>query len=132
MTVADTSTLTTGEITGLKDIVGMTELNDVGYAITVINGTTFSLTNIDSTGYTAYSSGGSVTPNARFGTIEPYGDILFSQWIATNENDEAIDKLQAKLESLIEVYWVRHDTSFTSDNEFLTSDLDNITCDMTP
>ena len=61
ITVADTSTLTTGDMIMITAVVGMTELNNKLYKITVINGTTFSLDSIDSTGYTAYDSAGTIT-----------------------------------------------------------------------
>lgn len=66
VTVADTSTLTTGEEIYISGVVGMTEVNDANFTITVINGTTFSLDSTDATGYTAYTSGG---------TVDGVGDI---------------------------------------------------------
>ena len=66
VTVADTSTLTTGEEIYISGVVGMTEVNDANFTITVINSTTFSLDSTDATGYTAYTSGG---------TVDGVGDI---------------------------------------------------------
>lgn len=71
ITVADTSALTTGDWIMISSVVGMTQLNDKLYQITVINGTTFSLDGIDSSGYTAYGSAGTIT----------YGN-----WYAANES----------------------------------------------
>jgi len=61
ITVASTAALTTGDWIMITAVVGMTQLNDKLYKVTVINGTTFSLDGIDSTGYTTYSSAGTVT-----------------------------------------------------------------------
>lgn len=48
---------TTGEVVGLADVVGMTEVNGNSYTITVLSSTTFDI-GVDTTGFTAYSSGG--------------------------------------------------------------------------
>lgn len=58
VTVASTAGWQTGDYVRIRDVVGMTELNTNLYRITVINATTFSLDGVDSTGFTAYSSGG--------------------------------------------------------------------------
>ena len=51
--------LITGNRVYLKDIGGMTELNDQIYTITANSTTTFTLDGISSTAFTAYTSGGS-------------------------------------------------------------------------
>ena len=69
VTTSATHGLTTGDSVYLKDIVGMTELNNRTFQVTVLTTTTFSLkelehsatANIDSTGFTAYASGGDVS-----------------------------------------------------------------------
>lgn len=71
ITVADTSALTTGDWIMITSVVGMTQLNNKMYKITVVDGTTFSLDDIDSSGYTAWSSAGTIT----------YGN-----WYAANES----------------------------------------------
>ena len=71
ITVASTAALTTGDWIMITSVVGMTELNNKMYKITVIDGTTFSLDGIDSSGYTAWSSAGTIT----------YGN-----WYAANES----------------------------------------------
>jgi hypothetical protein len=45
----------------IRNVVGMTELNDIGYQITRIDQDTFSLDGIDSTSFTAYTSGGELS-----------------------------------------------------------------------
>lgn len=59
---------TTGDEVFINDVAGMTELNTKSYVVTVLSSTTFSLasadgqgTAVDSTGFTAYSSGGETT-----------------------------------------------------------------------
>jgi hypothetical protein len=49
----------TGNTVLISGIVGMTELNDLQFTITVLTANTFSLDGVNSTAYTAYSSGGS-------------------------------------------------------------------------
>ena len=52
--------LTTGDRVFIKDVVGMTEINLLQFVVTVDSADVFSLDGIDSTGYTAYTSGGTV------------------------------------------------------------------------
>ena len=54
--------LTDNQLVRLTGVVGMTELNDREYYTDKIDATHFSLRGVDSTGYTAWSSGGSFTP----------------------------------------------------------------------
>ena len=61
ITVVSTAALTTGDWIMITDVVGMTELNDKMYKVTVINETTFSLDDIDSSGYAPWSSAGTST-----------------------------------------------------------------------
>lgn len=61
VTVADTSALTTGDTVTITDVVGTVEVNDLSFTVTVLNGTTFELDGINSTGYTIYGSGGVAT-----------------------------------------------------------------------
>jgi hypothetical protein len=55
----------TGQVIGIADVVGMTELNGTTPTITVINETSFSLNGVNSTGFPAFISGGVITPNFR-------------------------------------------------------------------
>lgn len=52
----------TGQEVYLADIVGMTELNTRNAKITVVDTNNFTLDGIDSTGFTAYTSGGTAAP----------------------------------------------------------------------
>lgn len=47
-----------GDLVTITNVVGMTEVNDTEFAINVLTPNTFELRGIDSTGYTAYASGG--------------------------------------------------------------------------
>jgi hypothetical protein len=72
ITVGSTSGWADGNFVRIRDVVGMTQLNGNLYQIDVLSSTTFSLVGIDSSGYTAYSSGGNAynqsieTTNAGF------------------------------------------------------------------
>jgi hypothetical protein len=61
LTLNNTTGLTTDDIVMITAVVGMTQLNDKIYKITVIDGTTVSLQGIDSSGYTDYASAGTLT-----------------------------------------------------------------------
>ncbi len=61
LTLNSTTGLATDDIVMITSVVGMTQLNDKIYKITVIDGTTVSLQGINSSGYTAYSSDGTLT-----------------------------------------------------------------------
>jgi len=54
--------MATGERAAIKSVVGMTEVNDKIYTVTVLSTTTLQLDGIDSTAFTAYSSGGTLFP----------------------------------------------------------------------
>ena len=61
LTLNNTTGLTTDDFVMIASVVGMTQLNDKMYKITVIDGTTLSLQGINSSAYTAYSSAGTLT-----------------------------------------------------------------------
>lgn len=54
----------TGQVIKMTGVLGMTQVNNVNYTITVINATSFSI-GVSTTSYGAYTSGGVVTPNLR-------------------------------------------------------------------
>lgn len=56
------NSLAAGAIIVITSIVGMTQLNGRAFVVASATGTTITLKGIDSTGYTAYVSGGSATP----------------------------------------------------------------------
>lgn len=58
----------TGQVVAINSVVGMTQVNAQQFTITVITETTFSI-GVNTSGYTAYSSGGIVTPNLRNVTV---------------------------------------------------------------
>jgi len=80
VTTSSAHGLETGDIVRLYDVGGMTEVNDAGYTITVVSTTTFSLDGIDSTGYTAYTSGGTadVGKVSDTATVTSNNDIFVS------------------------------------------------------
>lgn len=53
-----------GDLIYISDVVGMTELNKRIFTIANITGGTFELSGVNSTAYTAYSSGGAASPSA--------------------------------------------------------------------
>lgn len=68
VTVADTSVYTQGQSVGITGVVGMVEVNDRTFTINILDATTFELVGEDSTGHTAYTSGGTVTTGGSIDT----------------------------------------------------------------
>lgn len=60
ITTTASHALNTGDEIFIKDTVGTTEINNQVFVITVLTATTFELDNIDATGFTAWTSVGSV------------------------------------------------------------------------
>lgn len=54
--------LLTGDVVTIAAVVGMTALNGQSYMVKMLTANTFELANCDSTGFTAYTSGGTATP----------------------------------------------------------------------
>lgn len=70
--------LSANQLVTISGVVGMTQLNGNTYIISSANSTSITL-NLDSSAFTAYSSGGTVTPvypNNQFEEIELHGFIL--------------------------------------------------------
>lgn len=61
VTVADTSLLTDGSFITITGVIGMTQVNDLEFTISIVDSTTFQLVSVNSTGYTAYVSDGTIT-----------------------------------------------------------------------
>ena len=61
-----------GELVTISDVVGMTELNGNTYTVANVKANTFELQGIDSTAFTAYTSGGTAVSNAAFELVTPY------------------------------------------------------------
>ena len=64
LTLNNTTGLTTNDYAQIVYVVGMTQLNSKIYKITVIDGTTISLQGVNSSAYTDYTSGGSLSYGA--------------------------------------------------------------------
>lgn len=65
---------TTGQVIQVEGVVGMTQINDRFYTVTVVDANTFTLDGVNGTGYTAYTSGGSAKTGV-FYTLKPSVDI---------------------------------------------------------
>lgn len=70
----DNNDFVTGDTVTITGVLGMTEVNDVSYTITVLTPTTFELNETDSTGYAAYISSGSASGRALTALGEGGGD----------------------------------------------------------
>ena len=55
VTAASTANMTSGETVTITGVTGMAEVTDGAYIVNVLDGTTFELTGIDSTGFTTYT-----------------------------------------------------------------------------
>lgn len=62
VTVASTASLTNGQLVYISGVVGMTEVNDNIYTVANKTLTTFELSGVDTTGFTAYTSDGTAQP----------------------------------------------------------------------
>lgn len=73
VSVADTSGIVTGDSVIIEGVSGMTEVNDIVFTVgTVVANTSFQLSGINSTGYGAWSSGGTakLANTYKFGYLE--------------------------------------------------------------
>ena len=81
----------TDDIVMILSVDGMTQLNNRMYKVTVIDANTFSLNGVDSTGFTAYTSGGTVTmgrfyaskKSTRMANYTPGTTLATDHWGAT-------------------------------------------------
>lgn len=67
--------LSTGDRVIITTVGGMTELNNRHFLVTVLTGTTYELQGIDSTGYEAFTSGGSAAKIVELATTYAAGDL---------------------------------------------------------
>lgn len=89
VTLSSTSALTTGNTVLITGVVGMTELNNRTFTIDIINATTFSLRDENSTGYGAYVSDGSVSAGGSINTVgSGEGDFNKTYWYVVATVDE--------------------------------------------
>ena len=72
VTTSAAHTFANGENATITGVIGMTELNGNAYVIGNVTSTTFELTGIDSTAYTAYSSGGSAQSDGIYEVTTSY------------------------------------------------------------
>jgi len=78
--------LSTGNMALITGVVGMTQLNDRIYTVTVIDATRFTLDGVDGTGFTAWSSGGTVRHGTHYAwkTATAAQDITSGATLATD------------------------------------------------
>lgn len=87
ITTATAHGFSTGDNVQIDNVVGMTELNNSVYTVTVLSSTTFSLDGIDSTAYTAYTSGGNVMLAAKYYRVykDPSNGTGVYGWIGDSD-----------------------------------------------
>ena len=85
--VTAANTFTNGETVTITGVVGMTELNGNTYTVTNASGASFELSGIDSTAFTAYSSGGSAQSDGIFELVTPYTEAQLSRLGYTQSAD---------------------------------------------
>lgn len=92
----------TGNLVTITGVVGMTEVNDRTFRITVLTTTTFELDGEDSTTYTAYSSGGTATRNNNANTVgSGFGDFDKTySYVITTVDDNGIESLASSAVAL--------------------------------
>lgn len=65
ITTAAAHGLVDGDTAFIRNVAGMTEINERGFVVTRVSATTFSLNEEDGTGHTAYTSGGVLSPTIK-------------------------------------------------------------------
>lgn len=65
-----------GSRIALSGIVGMTQLNGTTQTVSAVTSTTLTLGDVNSTGYTAYSSGGTIVPDIVMYAINGNGQVI--------------------------------------------------------
>lgn len=88
-------TFSTGNTVDIAGVFGMTEVNGRSFKITVLNANTFELNDENSTGYTAYTSGGTATRTGGITTIgSGFSDFEKTYtYVITAVDDDGIESL---------------------------------------
>lgn len=86
---------TTGNLITIADVVGMTEVNDRSFIISVLTPDTFELVGENSTAYGAYTSGGTASKNNGATTVgDGFGDFEKSYvYVVTAVDENGIESL---------------------------------------
>lgn len=88
-----------GDLVVIQAVAGMTEVNDRLFTVASPTATTFALSGVDTSLYTAYSSGGNVS---LFGVLSPLGtDGVRLIYNDNGVNDRIADGARRALEQLI-------------------------------
>lgn len=93
VTTAASHGLATGDMVQIKSAGGMTEINNEYSTITVTSATTFTMDNIDASGYTAYTSGG--TADGICANIQINGGVWEDVLLDNDSNTRYPVKLEA-------------------------------------
>jgi hypothetical protein len=88
--VTATQSFTTGSPVVLFNVVGMTQINQNAYTSGIAAGATVTLPGVDSTGFTAYSSGGTIIANCSL-------EWQLGAWSNTTEWPRAVDFFKDRL-----------------------------------
>jgi hypothetical protein len=94
---------TTVDLVTIAAVVGMVEVNDRAFTITVLSPTTFELDDEDSTGHTAYVSDGTSTFNALNTTGNPAGGGSFDKtytYVVTAVDADGVESLASSAASI--------------------------------
>jgi hypothetical protein len=94
--VSSALSVTTGQTVAITGVVGMVEVNDRIFTVNVLTpGVSFELVGEDSTGHTAYTSGGTVTRQNSIQTVgDGFGDFdKFYAYVVTAVDDAGIESL---------------------------------------
>lgn len=77
----------TGEIVQITGVVGMTQINDKLFTITVVDADNFTLDAVDGTAFTAYTSGGTLTHGVHYALNTSYAakDLTGGNTLATDQ-----------------------------------------------
>ena len=87
--ITATNSFTVGQVVLIQGVGGMTQLNNNAYIITVVTPTTFTI-DVDSTGFGAYTSGGTATVTILFEyfllNLRPSNGVIYANWVLLNES----------------------------------------------